>query len=107
MSIAQPTLDIPKNPAERRAWVCYQLKIRGNSLRRIAQQLSVSHQAVSNALMTPSSRIEHVIAEALDMPVERLFAERYDQTGYRLVHTRPDKINMVAAPGNVQRERAA
>ncbi|HEV2674244.1 MAG TPA: helix-turn-helix domain-containing protein [Aliidongia sp.] len=107
MSIAQSTFDIPKNPAERRAWVCYQLRLRGNSLRRIAQQLDVSHQAVSNALMTPSSRIEVAIADALGTTPAKLFAERYDRDGQRLPNTRPDKNTTPSQPNNVQRERAA
>jgi lambda repressor-like predicted transcriptional regulator len=102
MSTEPAILDIPKNPAVRRAWVCYQLRLRGTSLRRIAQQHNVSPQAVSAALMTPSSHIEQAIAAALDLTPEQLFPERFDAVGHRLTHTRlPNRST--AAPGcNVQ-----
>jgi lambda repressor-like predicted transcriptional regulator len=107
MSIALSTLDIPKNPAERRAWVCYQLRIRGNSLRQIALGIDVSPQAVSSALMAPSFRIEQAIAAALGTSVTALFPERFDGNGQRLTHTRQSQNTMSPTPGNVRNERAA
>lgn len=103
MSIDLSTLDIPKNPAERRAWVCYRLRVRGNSLRNIAYQQGVTRQAVSNALMSPSQLLERAIAAALDLKVEQLFPERFDATGHRLTHTRQAQRITRPLAGNVQK----
>jgi len=103
MSIYPSTLDVPKNPAERRGWVCYQLRLRGSSLTRIAKEEGVSLQAVSNALMMPSSFIEPAIAAALGLTVEQLFPERFDAMGQRLAHTRQVKRSTVTGHGNVQK----
>lgn len=99
-------MNIPKNPVERRAWVIYQLRCRGSSLSQIARQEGVSQQAVSNALMTPSYRLEIAIANAIGVTVEALFPERYDGA-YRLPYTRPDQRSTAAPRGNVQEGEAA
>ncbi len=91
MSIAQATHAIPEKPAERRVWIGYQLRMRRTSLRQIARQLGVSHQAVSNALNSPSSRIEAELARVLEVPVTVLFPERFDETGARIPNVRPDQ----------------
>lgn len=107
MSIVLTTLDAPKNPAERRAWVCFQLRLRGNSLSKIARQEKVSQQAVSNALMTPSCRLEQAIAEALGLTAKQLFPERFDGMGFRLAHTRLPQRTTRSDSGNVEEEKAA
>lgn len=107
MSIVLTTLNIPKNPAERRAWVCFQLRLRGKSLSKIARAEGVSQQAVSNALMTPSSRLEQAIAEALELTAQDLFPERFDPMGFRLSHTRPVQRTTRPASRNVEEEKAA
>lgn len=107
MTISQTTLDIPKNPAERRAWICFQLRLRGTSLRAIARRLGVSQQAVSNALMTPSSHIEPAIAEAIGLTAQQLFPERFDDAGNRLPRTRPQHRITRPSGRNVEQEQAA
>lgn len=107
MAIAPATLKVPKNPAERRAWVCYQLRLRGDSLSAIARRIGVSHQAVSTALMSPSKDIEQAIAEAIGLTPEQLFPERFDSTGKRLVQTRPPQRTTRPAGRNIQEECAA
>lgn len=108
MSIAPATFDVPKNPAERRAWVVYQLRVRGLSLRALAQREGVSHQAMSLALTAPSSYLETVIAEALGLEPQDLFPERYDAaTGRRLCQTREPQRSTRRGRGNVQKEAAA
>lgn len=107
MSIVLTTLNIPKNPAERRAWVCFQLRLRGRSLSKIARDEGVSQQAVSNALMTPSSRLEQAIAEALDLTPEQLFPERFDAMGFRLSHTRQAQRTTCPRSRNVEEEKVA
>lgn len=81
-------LDIPKNPDERRAWVCYQLRIKGLSLKALAQREGVTQQSMSSALLVPSSHLEEVIAGALDLTARELFPERFAGGGRRRSNTR-------------------
>lgn len=96
----------PKNPADRRLWVGYHLKKRGSSLGRIAASLGVARQSVYSALMTPSERIEQAIADALEMPVQALFPERFDRSGVRIPRTRPDNISALPGAGDSQKHRS-
>lgn len=105
MTTDTTTLTPPKNPAERRAWVAYQLKLRGLSLASVAASLGVCRQAVSGALMTPSERIETALAQALEIPVATLFPERFDRQGIRIPRTRPDNISAGRAAGDSQNAR--
>lgn len=82
------TFNIPKEPAKRRVWVCASLKLKGKSLRQLAELEGVSPQAMGNALMAPSYRLETVIAEALGLDPRKLFPERYDDAGNRIVIVR-------------------
>lgn len=100
------SLDVPKNPAERRAWVVYQLRIRGNSIRRLAEDTGVSQQAMSAALMAPSARLEGVLAEAIGLSVRALFPERY-RGNERICRTRPAKPTRVAPQSQRQKGAAA
>lgn len=105
--MAKPTDGIPKNPTTRRAWVGYQLKLRGTSLAELARQEGVSDTALHMALMTPSSHLEEVIANALDLTARDLFPERFDANGRRYSQTRPRNRTGRPAEGNVQNSRAA
>lgn len=80
--------DIPKEPAIRRAWVSFQLRRRGLSVRQLAFREGVSPQALGHALMMPSASLERVLAKALGLKVQELFPERFDETGRRLFLTR-------------------
>ncbi|MBC7954222.1 MAG: helix-turn-helix domain-containing protein [Rhodospirillaceae bacterium] len=100
MSSAIATLKVPKNPAVRRVWICAQLRIRGNSLRKLAQTEGVSHQAMSAALMTPNAHLEPVVAGALDLTVQQLFPERFDRTGNRVCRTRAPQRSTQNPTGN-------
>jgi Ner family transcriptional regulator len=107
MATVPATLDIPKEPTQRRAWVGYQLKIRGSSLRRIALDNGVSHQAVGQALMAPSFHLERVIAKAIGLSVQDLFPERYLVDGTRKLTTRGSQGNSGRPSRNGKGERAA
>ena len=89
MSIAASSMNIPKEPSERRVWIVGQLRLRGSSLRKVADRLGVSHQSCSTALLAPSERIEIAIAEELGIPVQRLFPDRFSPEGRRLPQSRP------------------
>ncbi|MCA1910255.1 MAG: helix-turn-helix domain-containing protein [Magnetospirillum sp.] len=107
MTIDTSTLDIPKNPAERRGWVTWQLRNRGCSLTRIALEEGVSVQAVSNALLVPSSHLQSVIAGKLGLTPQQLFPEFHDAAGRRLGKTREPQRTTRGSARNVQEEQAA
>lgn len=97
------SFDIPKEPAVRRAWVSYQLRVRGLTVRQLALREGVSHQALGHALMMPSAAMELVLAKALGLTVEELFSERFDETGRRLYPVRGSQ--RTTGPGLRQRQK--
>ena len=101
------TLDVPKEPAIRRAWVHYQLRVRQTSLRRIADAEGVCVSALANALMMPSSHLEDAIAKAIGLRVQELFPERFDSSGQRIHRTRQQSRSRPAPTRNVKDGRAA
>ena len=84
MATTNASLAIPQKPAHRRAWVKFQLSLKGLSFAALAEQIDVSPQAIKDALLKPSARIEEEIASAIKVPVEKLFPERFDANGERL-----------------------
>ena len=82
---------IPLDPRERNLWVIFQLRLRGKTLKKIADGLGISLGALRNALYQPSLRAEEKLAEALDLTPEELFPERYDTDGKRLIEVRPKR----------------
>lgn len=85
---------IPLVPAQRRAWIIYELRLLGNSLRELADQEGVSQQAVSaSAMGNGSSHLQAALADALGISVCELFPEHFDSTGKRLMPTRQPKRN--------------
>lgn len=101
------TCDIPKEPAQRRVWVIYQLKLRGTNVRRLARKWGVSPSAIQNALTSPSSHLEVAIAKMLGLTPQQLFPERFDANGQRLHITQPPKRIRPKAARNVQVQGAA
>jgi Ner family transcriptional regulator len=87
--------------------VVYQLRLKGSSLREIARQEGVVHQAVNNALMLPSSHLERAIAKELGLRVQDLFPERFGATGQRLNRTREPKRSSGPTQRNGKGARAA
>lgn len=75
---------IPTDPHQRRAWVLYQLKLRGMTFASIAEANGWSRTAVRQAMFLPSYPQEVAVAEALDLEPQQLFPERYDAKGRRL-----------------------
>jgi len=116
MTQAPTSHEVPKEPAERRAWILYQLRRRGLSFRELARQEGVSQQAFSHACMAPSSHLERVIAEAIDLTPRDLFPERWGANGRRLTLTRDPVRHLKRSPshptsalseGQRQKEHAA
>ena len=95
--------DIPLEPARRRIWIQGELRLAGSSLTALAASLGVSRQAVGQALMVPSERIEQAIADRLSLPVAWLFPDRFTTDGQRIPGTRP--ANRSTAPLAVERQK--
>jgi|GEM_PF-1562015 len=104
MANDKTTLDIPENPAERRAWVIYQLHIRGKSLRRLAAREGVTKQAMSAALVVPNSHLDPVIAAEIGLTAQELFPERFIGNERR-GQTRP--AQRTPSAGQSQRQKGA
>lgn len=73
---------------DRSLWVQMELRRVGKSFASLARDLGVSRNAVRQAMHTPSSRIEAAISDAIDVPTEKLFPERYAPDGRRRVSSR-------------------
>lgn len=71
------TRDVPKNPAQRREWIKYELRLRGSSLSAVARELGVVRQAVAIALCRPYPRMEEAIAQKLELSPKNIWPERY------------------------------
>lgn len=100
--------DIPNDARKRRAYILYQLKLRGLSLRSIAKKLGVSPQAVGAvALGSTSLPIESALASAIGLTPQQLFREHYDSAGQRLTYTRPSQRKASEESCNVKSSAAA
>lgn len=80
--------DIPENPAHRRAWVQYRLRLIGLAFTDLAIEAGVTAQAISNTFDKSNSRIESFIAGKLGITAKQLFPERFDALGNRIVRER-------------------
>lgn len=89
------TKRILANPKKRQAWVIYNLKLRGLSLAALARRAGVKKQCMQAAMSRPYPRMEKFIADALGLPPQQLFPERYDEDGLpnRSRGRRPHKIS--------------
>lgn len=74
-------IDIPKDPQARRAWIQYQLKLRGYSLAALGREMGVERNTVYTVFRWPYPRMERAIAERLNLRPEQLWPERYTPQG--------------------------
>lgn len=75
----------PRDPAQLRAWIKFQLDLRGTNLQKLAEQHGLSRNAVRVALVRPYPRGERIIAAALGFKHPRtLWPGRYDEHGLPL-----------------------
>ena len=96
------TVNIPTKPADRRAWIIYQLRLRGSSLSAFALAEGVCFQAVSKvAGGEASSHLQDALASFLGVKTPILFPEHFDCHGNRKGRTRTkqritreDRINV-------------
>ena len=101
MAILDITTTDFSDPGKRRAWVQYQLKVKGRSLASLARELGVVRHAPGHALAKPYPRMEHAIAEAIGIPVQVLFPERYFPNGERSIRMgRGDRKSITKAIAN-------
>lgn len=84
MSITIEINRLLADPEKRRAWVAFQLKLKGETFTGLARRIGVSRQAVRQAMYRPYPRMEKVIAEVLGLKPQVLFPERYDTEGLSL-----------------------
>jgi Ner family transcriptional regulator len=103
LSVHAVTTDLPKNPAARRAWLTYQLRIRGRSVSELARANGVSREALYGAMNTPSSHLERAIAGALNLAPQQLFPERFDGRGRRLSQVRAPNRSTRREPVTVEK----
>lgn len=73
--------NIIQNPQKRRAWVKFQIHLKGLSMAKIAADLGVTRGCLYAAFDRPYPRMEQVLAEAVGMTPQSLFPERYDALG--------------------------
>lgn len=79
--IDNTTRQLLRDPQKRRAWIHYQIGLLGLSVAEVGRQAGVSRQCIYQAFRKPYPRMEAILAEALDMPVQDLFPERYTADG--------------------------
>ncbi len=84
--IDSKTKELFKDPLKRRAWVIYQLSLKGQSLASLARRHGQSRQAPGAALSEPYPAWEKRIAHEIGIEVHILFPERYD------THGKPNRI---------------
>lgn len=81
MDIEEIPRAILADPRKRRSWVIYRLQLRGTTLARLAQAHGVTRQCLYHVFTRPYPHMEKLVAEAIGMRPETLFAERYDADG--------------------------
>lgn len=81
MRLDEGTRQMLSDPVKRRAWVRYQLALRGRSLASVAADAGVTRQCLYHVFRQPYPRMEQVLAKALRVSPADLFPERYDARG--------------------------
>lgn len=66
---------------KRRSWCLYQVQLQGRTMSKVAYAGGVSRACIYKAFTLPYPRMEKLIADAVEVPVHELFAERYDADG--------------------------
>ena len=90
MSKRTNTSDIPKRPTERKAWILFQLKVRGSSFSALGREIGVSYQAVPWAASgRPAYEVEKAISAKIGVSTTDLFPEHFDDQGERIPLARP------------------
>lgn len=84
LKIDSKTKALLSDPKKRRAWIHYQLMLRGKSAAAIAESSNVTRQCLYQAFRAPYPKMERIIAKAIGLSAATLFPERYDEFGLPL-----------------------
>lgn len=84
MELDTATRAILADPRKRRSWVIYRLQLNGRSLAALAQKHGVTRQCVYQVFRQPYPHMEKLVADAVGLEPQVLFAERYDERGRSL-----------------------
>ncbi|MDD2366656.1 MAG: helix-turn-helix domain-containing protein [Desulfuromonadaceae bacterium] len=68
---------VPTDPAERKAWIKYQLEINGSSFADLARATGNSRQTVRKALDIKYPKWDRAIAAKIGMTPSEIWPERY------------------------------
>ncbi|OOF68225.1 helix-turn-helix domain-containing protein [Rodentibacter caecimuris] len=75
----------PKKPQNwHRADIIAALKKQNWSLRSLAKNNGINYSTLKSALDKPYPKMERIIAEAIGVPAEKIWAERFSQRRLRL-----------------------
>ena len=72
---------IPTDPELLWEWVKFQLRMRGSSLAKVAQDLGVSRQSVNNVKRVRYPRVERAIARKLELAPQDIWPDRWHPHG--------------------------
>ena len=99
--------EVPRDPRERKAWVMFQLRIRGHSFASLGREIGITRNSMQAVMYMPAYRTEVALATALGLEVQQLFPERYDASGRRLHQIREDKGSTGSKRRNVYSKQVA
>jgi len=75
------------DPDKRWGWVIYQLNLRGKTLVDAARAGQVNPSTLYQVKYRRYPRMERLLAAAVEVPVDKLFPDRYDRHGIPLRRT--------------------
>lgn len=115
IQIDNKTKKLLKDPEKRRAWVKYQIQLKGLSMAQVAANAGVTRECLYSAFKKTYPRMEKVIADAVGLEPAVLWPERYDADGlpiYRMGRPKKSVISSrkhttISDVGNVHKSEAA
>lgn len=69
--------EIPRDDAEKRQWIKYQLGLQQRTFADIGRTLGITRQTARSVLFKPYPRIEKLLADIIGYPREVIWPERY------------------------------
>ncbi|WP_342596349.1 helix-turn-helix domain-containing protein [Salinicola lusitanus] len=78
---AMKATDVPLEPTHRWEWLKYQLRVRGSSLIKLADELGVVSSAVKDAKHRQYPRVERAIANKIGLAPCVIWPERWNSDG--------------------------
>ncbi|CAA0103205.1 helix-turn-helix domain-containing protein [Zhongshania aliphaticivorans] len=84
-TIDDATKQLIQDPIKRRAWVIFQLSLKGQTFASVAREHGYERTAPRQAFERRYPRMEQILADAVGLPVQALWPERYDLDGTPLI----------------------